>query len=189
MLRRKRIGDHLVEKGLIRREWDSVIVEYGKLNGLKFGEAAVELDLISSGELRQALIYPFGKERFFDLRKLEMAPEALKLFSVADMIRHGVVPLGFHRPALKLFRRVLRVGVLRPVSLETKKWLEAHYKNLGPFEWVDILGDQLLEFWKNHNHVDPNCILSLACHPWFKRYLSLNLKDVRPEKHQEQKAA
>jgi hypothetical protein len=111
---RKRIGEFLVEKGVLTPGQVNQILKYGQDNGLRFGEAGQELGILT----REQLISVFGPSFAIDFFHLDSKyyPEVTRdLFAPEMLVRLGMLPLGF-KTEKKLFRtqKVLNLGLLDP---------------------------------------------------------------------------
>jgi hypothetical protein len=170
------------------------VVAYADKHDLKFGEAAVELGLITPSELRQVLVYPFGKEKYVDLRTVPSLEKFTGLISYESCLKYGVLPLGDFRSLGSAFQRVLILGALDPEAADLKALLKSFTAAnvAGPtghsyraFRVVPILGDAWLErltkhFSKNPLHADPAC----SVHRWVELYRKLKWPEgaaVSPE--------
>src|SRR4051812_5834898 len=110
---RKRIGEFMMEKGLIHRDWINPILEHAKASDLRFGEAAVALGYVSEKELRQVLLQPFGNQKVFHLDQNFIPSVTADLVPLDAMIRLGVIPLGFKNEFYWFrTRQRLNLGVL-----------------------------------------------------------------------------
>lgn len=146
----KRIGDFLVERGILTRADVEQIAEYGKREGRRFGEAGMELGLLSE----EQLVRLFGKNfrvNFFNLDPRFFPRQTNALLSVDTIIRHGVLPLGFKRGGYSLFRasRTFNLGMLDPASRESQKTAEEEVRKNGEnFQRTQVflvLADQFLD--------------------------------------------
>lgn len=143
---KKRIGEFMMEKGMIHREWVQPILEYSKANSIRFGEAAVALGYVTERELRQVLIQPYQNQLFFHLDPLFFPTNTKDLIPVSDVIRLGVLPLGvkneFHwfrsRPRLNL-------GVLNLTKTTATDWVSSHLKNVKSFKTFQVLPEEFLQ--------------------------------------------
>ena len=142
---RKRIGDYLIEKGLIRQESVDEILKLCDEKKLRFGEAAIELGLITEDQLRETLAYPYQKEVFIRLNP-DFFPRATKsVLRIEEILEMGILPLGF-KTKWKLFRRkkVLNlVHVGREPSPEASAWAkqssdECQFFHALPHEFLRI---------------------------------------------------
>ena len=115
----KRIGEFLVEKGLITPAQVQQIMTYGHQTGLRFGEAGLALNLYT----REQLIDVFGPNFAVDFFYLDVNyfPAITRdLLPMEKMLQFGVLPLGF-KEERKLFgggKRLLNLGMLTPARKE-----------------------------------------------------------------------
>lgn len=143
---RKRIGDYLIERGLIRQESVEVILKICEEKKLRFGEAAMELGLIREDQLREALAYPYKKELFIHLNPNYFPKETKSLLNLDLILELGILPLGF-KTKWKFFRkkRVLNiVHVGAKPSLESLQWVQANQEEVQffhalPHEFLKVL--------------------------------------------------
>jgi hypothetical protein len=115
---RKRIGEFLVEKGVLTPTQVELILKHGHETGLRFGEAAMDLGVLT----REQMIDVFGPSFAVDFFHVdaEYFPKITQdLLPVETMVRLGVLPLGF-KTEKKWFRtrRLLNLGVLDPERKE-----------------------------------------------------------------------
>lgn len=111
----KRIGEFLVEKGILSLAEVDQILNYSRKNGLRFGEAALELGFLTPEKLIRVL-GPDYRINFFYLHPDRFPKDTLKLFTVDEVLRYGVLPLGFKKK-FRWFRRpteLLNIGLLNP---------------------------------------------------------------------------
>ena len=126
---KKRIGDFLLEKGVINEDQIEEVLKHSKRTGLKFGEAAMELGFVK----RKDLINIFGPNfsvDFFHLEPRYFPPQTLDILPKETVLRYGVLPLGI-KTEYRFFRakKFLNIGFLDPSSTEA---FEAVKKATGP---------------------------------------------------------
>jgi hypothetical protein len=148
---RKRIGEYFVQRGILTDEQVELVLRYSQRTGLRFGEAGVELSLLT----REKLLELFGPSFQVDFFHVDPAhfPDATKEALVVDAILScGVLPLGFKQErGLFGSRKVLNLGFLNPADAEAVREAEnAARAKLGPnaFQGVKVflvLADQFLE--------------------------------------------
>lgn len=111
---RKRIGDYLMDKGILTKDQVKEILKYSKSVGLRFGEAGMELGVIKKDDLLKLFGPSFGVD-YFHLEPEYFPAETKEIFPIPYMIKHGVVPLGF-KTEYKFFRpkKQLNLGFLSP---------------------------------------------------------------------------
>jgi hypothetical protein len=180
----KRIGEFLVERGLLTEADVGQILEYGKRNHRRFGEAAIELGLLTE----QQLTHVFGENyrvNFFHLDPKSFPQLNSKLVGVDAMIRHGVLPLGFKQGGYSLFGavRTLNLGMLDPGNREGQKVAEEEVRKNGEtFKRTQvflILADQFLDVLSAGFGVKAGDIL-LRAPENVDRTLALSLDDNVP---------
>lgn len=143
---RKRIGEYMMERGLLHREWIDPILEHAKANQIRFGEAAVALGYVTQKELREVLLQPYNRQAFFHLNPEYFPRVTLDLIPVEAVVKYGVLPLGFKR-VFKWFRPVqrLNLGLLNPGRKDTLEWVAAHLSNVKAFKTFQVLPDEFLQ--------------------------------------------
>jgi hypothetical protein len=122
---RKRIGEFLIEKGLLTEAQAAEIAAYGQRTGLRFGDAGLELKLLSREKLAEVFGPSFAVD-FFHLDPQYFPQVTQALLSVDEMLRYGATPLGF-KTEQKLFRarKLLNVGFLDPAREDAQKLILA----------------------------------------------------------------
>jgi hypothetical protein len=161
---RKRIGEFMMEKGLILREWIAPILEYSKVNGVRFGEAAVALGYVTDKELREILVQPYKKQVFFHLDPAFFPQSSREMIPVAAIIQYGVLPLGFKNETHWFrTRRRLNLGVLNPqdtVAIETVK--RQHLETVKAFKTFQVLPEEFLQTLELCYGVERSTLLDLG---------------------------
>lgn len=147
----KRIGEYLIERGLLAPDKVEEILRYSSITGLRFGDAAVALGFLS----HEALVAAFGPHHatdFFNLDPRSLPPATRGLLLPERMAELGGLPLGF-KGASRMFRRelVLNVGLLDPSREPSRAAIEeaaARAFGRGHFARTQVflvLADQLLD--------------------------------------------
>ena len=163
LTQRKKIGDVMIERGLIRREWVTEILEHAKNEGVRFGEAAVSLGYLTEEELRVILLQPYKNETFFQLEP-EYFPSVTKdLFTKDQILRHGVLPLGY-KSEFRWFRSVqrLNIGMLNPARTKSLDWVRQQIPNVKSFKTFQILPDQFLATLEQHYGVGKASLMGMG---------------------------
>jgi len=111
----KKLGEILVEWGIINPIEQTKAVDYAKAKNLRIGEALQELKLCSENNVYKALAAQHNME-YIDLEKSSVAPNAVNLIPDELMKKHLVLPLGMENGKL-------RVAVHDPLDLETPEVL------------------------------------------------------------------
>ncbi len=111
MAGRKKLGEILLESGVINANALADALQYATEHGKRIGEALVELELADEEAVTRALAAQFNMP-FVELDSGSVDEEALKLLSEEIIRRHGVVPIG--REGNRL-----RVVISDPLDLET----------------------------------------------------------------------
>lgn len=145
---RKRIGDFFIDKKLLTQAQVEQVVEYGKKENLRFGEAAIALDFVTEAQLAQL----FGKNHkvdFFHLESQFFPKNSRDVLSLETVLRHGVLPLGF-KSEYGFFRpgKTLNLGMLDPGRVESLKIVEEEAKKKSDMTQTKcflVLAEQFLE--------------------------------------------
>ncbi len=88
----KRIGDHLVDKGLISEDQLNVALHDKQKSGKMIGETLVELGFISAEVLTNFLAETTGFQQF-DPKKTMLDPEALAMIAKKDALKYQILPV------------------------------------------------------------------------------------------------
>ncbi|MDI6871880.1 MAG: ATPase, T2SS/T4P/T4SS family [Bacillota bacterium] len=89
---RRRLGELLVEVGLISPDQLKTALDYQKQQGIRLGKALVELKLLSEEQLVEALEFQLGIPKV-DLSRVVVSPEVIGLVAQPFARRHQVLPL------------------------------------------------------------------------------------------------
>lgn len=160
---RKRIGDFMMEKGLIHGDWINAILEHSKANHVRFGEAAVALGYVTEKQLRQVLVQPYKNQVLFQL-KPEFFPRVTQdLIPVDVIVREGMLPLGY-KSEFHWFRtrKRLNLGVLNLEKPTGQSWVKAHLTTVKAFKSFQILPEEFLQTLKLCYGVDRSTLLDLS---------------------------
>src|SRR3954454_17770499 len=106
----KKLGEFLVEWGIITQKEVQKALEHAKEKKMRIGEALVSLKLCSETNVYKALAAQHSME-YIDLNKSSVAPEALSLMPDELMKKHLILPLGLQGSKL-------RVVIHDPLDLE-----------------------------------------------------------------------
>jgi type II secretory ATPase GspE/PulE/Tfp pilus assembly ATPase PilB-like protein len=94
---RKKLGEQLIEKGLITPDQVAIALTEQKKTGAMFGEVLVELGFLSAAVMRDMLGEVLGSDSI-DVSQVVPDPDALKLVPKQLAVRHTVLPVSFdHR--------------------------------------------------------------------------------------------
>jgi hypothetical protein len=145
---RKRIGEYLVEKKLLTIAQVEQIVEYGKRENLRFGEAAIALEFLTEDKLAKV----FGKNHrvdFFHLDGRFFPKNSRDVLGLETVLRLGVLPLGF-KSEYGFFKpgKTLNLGMLDPGRSESLKAAEDEAKKKSDLTRTKVflvLAEQFLE--------------------------------------------
>lgn len=88
----KRIGDRLVELGLITKDQLNVALHEKNRSGKMIGETLVELGFITGETLTNFLSETTGYQKF-DAKKTMLDPEALELITKKDALKYQILPV------------------------------------------------------------------------------------------------
>jgi hypothetical protein len=145
-----RVGEFLVKKGVLTPPQVDQIVEHGKRSGLRFGDAAVELGLVTEQKLAEI----FGKNNRFDFFHLDakyFPQETKDLLPISEILKWGALPLG-SKTEYRLFRKgkILNFGLLDPgqpgvaQALETLAKQKFTSSRITRLKFFLVLADQFL---------------------------------------------
>ena len=149
---KKRIGDFFLDQGFIDEPQLEEILKHSKEKNLRFGEAAMDLGLVSTDDMVEL----FGPDFRIDLFQLDpnYFPEATKdLFEKEDLIKLGFLPLGL-KTVYRFFRakRALNIGMIEPSSKESLEKIKAlAEKKIDRFEEIKtylILPEQFIRVFQ-----------------------------------------
>ncbi|HUU85223.1 MAG TPA: ATPase, T2SS/T4P/T4SS family [Phycisphaerae bacterium] len=115
---RKKLGDILMDWGLLNANALADGLQYAKENGKRIGEALVELELCSDEDVTKALATQFGLE-YVDLDKNAVEQAQLEAIPVDLIRRYMVLPAGTENGRLKVI-------ITDPLDLETLDGLRFH---------------------------------------------------------------
>lgn len=111
---RRRIGEYLVDRGILTSGQVEQILKHGQKTGLRFGEAGMDLGVLS----RDSLIKAFGRNYHIDFFHVhpDFFPEVTRtLLSKELVLKLGALPLGLKQvPGLFRSRKLLNLGLLDP---------------------------------------------------------------------------
>jgi hypothetical protein len=160
---RKRIGEFMMEKGLIHRDWINPILEHSKANGTRFGESAVALGYVTEKDLRQVLLQPFGNQKVFHLNPNFIPSVTADLIPLDAMVRLGIIPLGF-KNEFHWFktRQRLNLGVLSSDRREVVDWAGSHLGTVKSFKTFQVLPDEFLQTLELCYGIDRSSLLDLG---------------------------
>lgn len=148
LTQRKKIGDVMLERGLIRREWVQEILDFAKLEGVRFGEAAVSLGYLTEEELRVILLQPYKNETFFHLEPQYFPAITKDVLTREQILKFGALPLGY-KTEMSWFRPVkrLNLGMLNPAK---DRVVSEQIPNVKSFKIFQVLPDQFLTTLEQH---------------------------------------
>ncbi|MBQ3545320.1 MAG: Flp pilus assembly complex ATPase component TadA [Lachnospiraceae bacterium] len=107
-----RLGDCLVQKGMINEEQLEQALVKQKENGTKLGETIVDMGLVSENEMIDILVDQLGIE-YVDVRKIKVDEEAAKLLKEEFLRKNVLLPIGYD----ELVPNVLRVAMADPMDI------------------------------------------------------------------------
>jgi hypothetical protein len=147
----KRIGEFLMDRGILDSKQVQEILEYSKKTGLKFGEAGLKLQILAPERLIE-LFGPGYRTDFFFVTPERFPEETRTVIPPELILSAGALPLGWteERKLLRT-RKLLNLGMLNPQRGEAIRAVEAWLSQLQPELKVAgvrpflILPDQFLE--------------------------------------------
>src|SRR6184192_4409174 len=107
----KKLGEILVEWGIINAKEQQKAVDHAKTKNMRMGEALQDLKLASESNVYKALATQHNME-FIDLDKSAVAPNAVALVPDELMKKHLILPLSQENGKLK-------IAICDPLDLET----------------------------------------------------------------------
>lgn len=93
---KKKMGDQLIEKGLVTKDQIDIALSEQKKTGFALGRLLVELGFVSESVIRDMLGETFGTQ-ILDLKAIIPDPEAIKFIPKEIALRFNVVPIVYHR--------------------------------------------------------------------------------------------
>ncbi len=114
----KRIGEFLVELGVLTEKQVTEVLRHAKATGLRFGEAAVHLGMLRTETAVPALDVSYDID-FFHLNPRYFPAITRELLPKETVLKYGMLPLGFkNHPGLLRQRKFLNLGFLDPTQKE-----------------------------------------------------------------------
>lgn len=107
-----RLGDCLMQKGMITEEQLQQALTTQKEKGTKLGETIVDLGFISENEMIDILTEQLGIE-YVDLRKMKIPEDIGKLLNESFLRKNCLIPIGYDQ----LLPNVLRVAMADPMDI------------------------------------------------------------------------
>ena len=107
-----RLGDCLVQKGLITEEQLNSALQEQKNKGLKLGETVVTLGYVEENDVIDVLCDQLGIE-YIDLRKIKIDEEVGKMLNEDFIRKNCLIPIGYDQ----LVPNVLRVAMADPMDI------------------------------------------------------------------------
>lgn len=91
-MKRKRLGDLLIDTGLITQPQLEVALEIQKNNNKRLGKVLIDLDYVSEHAMIEVLEFQLGVPHV-DLSTLAIPPEVIALLPVSLVERHQIIPI------------------------------------------------------------------------------------------------
>ncbi len=107
-----RLGDCLLQKGMINEEQLSQALIKQKETGSKLGETIVDMGLVSENDMIDVLVEQLGIE-YVDIRKIKIDEGAAKLLKEDFLRKNSLIPIGYD----PLLPNVLRVAMADPMDI------------------------------------------------------------------------
>jgi len=172
-----RIGDFLVAKKVLTQAEVEQILDYGKRKSLRFGDAGLELGLLTE----ETMIRVFGKNYridFFHLDPVHFPRKTMQVLTLETILKYGVLPLGF-KAETGFFKRgkTLNLGMIDPGR---KDAIELAEKEAGP-EFTRskrflVLADQFISVLYSVYELSPAQLMKIPSEA-LDRTLSLFLEE------------
>lgn len=146
---RKRIGEFLVEKKVLTPAQVEEILQYAKSKNLRFGDAGLELGILTE----EKLVAVFGKSHktdFFHIEAKYFPKQTKDVIPLPLLLKNGVLPLG-SKIERKIFRsrKLLNLGLLDPSESskidEVWSYLKTSRQEFDGVKAYLILADQMLD--------------------------------------------
>ena len=119
----RRLGDLLVEKGIITTDQLQTALTEQKRSSTPLGKVFIALGFLSESAMRDILAESLSQESI-DLREVLPQPEVLKLVPKSFAQRHGVLPVLFNSD-----ERILTVAMFNPLNVAVLDQLQAILEN------------------------------------------------------------
>jgi type IV pilus assembly protein PilB len=126
----KRIGDRLVEQGLITTDQLNVAIHEKQKSGKMIGETLVELGFIKASVLTDFLAETTGYQQF-DPKKTMLDPEALDKLNKKDALKYQVLPISISHEKTEF--SVAMVDPYDVVALDKLKQVAPRGYEIVPF--------------------------------------------------------
>ena len=107
-----RLGDCLLQKGLITEEQLTTALSEQKTRGTKLGETVIDLGYCNENDIIDVLCEQLGIE-YVDLRKIKIDEEVAKLMNEQFLRKNCLIPIGYD----SLVPNVLRVAMSDPMDI------------------------------------------------------------------------
>lgn len=107
-----RLGDCLIQKGMINEEQLNQALAKQKETGTKLGETIVDMGLVSENDMIDVLVEQLGIE-YVDVRKIKIDENAAKLLKEDFLRKNALIPIGYD----SLLPNVLRVAMADPMDI------------------------------------------------------------------------
>ena len=107
-----RLGDTLVQKGLITEDQLQEALSKQKELGQKLGETIVSLGMVSENDMIDILVDQLGIE-YVDVRREKIDEDAVKLLKEDFLRKNSIIPIGYD----PLLPNVLKVAMADPMDI------------------------------------------------------------------------
>lgn len=107
-----RLGDCLIQKGLLTEEQLNTALQEQRNKGMKLGETIVALGYVEENDIIDVLCDQLGIE-YVDLRKIKIEEEVGKLLNEDFIRKNCLIPIGYDQ----LVPNVLRVAMADPMDI------------------------------------------------------------------------
>jgi len=118
--RKKKLGEVLLELGLINEDQLKTALESARMWNVKLGRSLVANNFISEQKLKDVLSNQLGLPSV-DLDKILVTESLLRLIPKELIVKHHVFPIGIHREGA---RTILKVAMGDPLDAEAIRELE-----------------------------------------------------------------
>ena len=98
---KKRLGDQLIDKGIVTSDQVAIAITEQKKSGKPLGQTLVDLGFVSESIMRDMLSESMGRQSI-DLSHAVPDPDAIKLLTKQIASRHTVLPVSFNTETKRL---------------------------------------------------------------------------------------
>ncbi len=112
MKKRKRMGEILVEAGVVREEDLRRALDAQKISGKRLGRVLEEMGIVTEKDIALVLARQFGLKPIWNISRYAFPPEVLSLIKGEEALKKGIFPL-------KRENRILYLAMVNPLDMTT----------------------------------------------------------------------